>query len=163
MKQIIMLAAIFLSVAGAKARTTNVFNHATAIEVNDSVSRVTAENDEVPPKFNGNLTKYLSKNLHYPSKAEKDRVQAKLTMSFVVERDGSLSNIKMKDIKVLQILNSKISGAPVIVQREFLKPSLRAMYKEAKRVIKAMPKWQPGIKNGKPGRARCYLTINFRP
>jgi len=58
-------------------------------------------------------------------------------MQFVVERDGSLTDIKA------------------------LRAPTQAMADEATRVLKASPKWTPGIQNGRPVRAQYTIPINF--
>ena len=76
-------------------------------------------------------------NLKYPEDAKKNGVGGKVYMSFVVEKDGSLTDIKV------------IKG---------VSPELDA---EAVRLIKESPKWQPGSAAGTPCRVRYIFPINF--
>ena len=112
--------------------------------------------DEVPPKveetkifdvveqmphFNGGdaaLMEYLQKNIKYPVIAEENGIQGRVVTTFVVERDGSIT-----DVKVIKSVD----------------PSLD---KEAVRVVKSMPKWVPGKQNGSAVRVKFTLPVTFR-
>jgi periplasmic protein TonB len=96
---------------------------------------------EVLPQFPGGLDKfgaYLAKTIKYPAVDRENNLQGKVVMQFVVERDGSLTDIKA------------IRG-----------PS-EAMKEEAIRVLRGSPKWKPGIQNGRPVRAQYTVPINFQ-
>ena len=84
------------------------------------------------------LKVWLSKNVHYPPVAEENGVQGTVLCSFVVERDGTISNAR--------------------VARE-VDPSLN---REALRVVKSMPKWIPGKQNGKTVRVKYTIPISFK-
>lgn len=90
------------------------------------------------PKFDGDVVSWLAENMKYPIIAEENGIQGRVIMSFIVERDGSLSNI---------------------VVRKSVDPSLD---KEAIRVINAMPKWKPGCINGLPVRVNYTLPVAFK-
>ncbi len=93
---------------------------------------------EVSPEFPGGIQKfysYLQKNYRYPPMAREQGVSGKVIMQFVVERDGSLT-----DIKVLRDLGLGTG-------------------EEAIRLLKSMPKWKPGIQNGRP--VRVAYTLPF--
>ena len=95
---------------------------------------------EKQPLFPGGeagFGKYLQKNLRYPAIARENNVQGRVVLTFVVERDGSLT-----DIKVLRPLGSGTD-------------------EEAIRVLKSSPKWSPGIQNGRPVRVQYSIPINF--
>ena len=96
---------------------------------------------EIQPSFaggNDEMYKFLSKNLKYPSAAQRAGVQGKVFLSFVVEKDGSLSNVQ--DIKGIGF----------------------GCDEEAIRVIKMMPKWNPGRQQGNAVRVRFTLPIFFK-
>ena len=84
------------------------------------------------------LMDWLSSNLQYPPKCQEQGVQGQVIVSYVVEKDGSLTD--------LQVVWSKV-------------PELT---EEALRVMKLMPKWVPAKHNGKPVRSRFNLPIRFR-
>jgi protein TonB len=91
------------------------------------------------PEFPGGLTamnEYLATNMKYPKRAVENAVQGTVVLEFIVEKDGSLTNIK-----VFRDIGSDCG-------------------KEAVRLVEAMPKWSPGYKNGQ--RARAKFTMPFR-
>lgn len=93
------------------------------------------------PSFPGgtrSLMQFLSSNIKYPVEAENLGIQGRVICSFIVEKDGSISNINVAQ-----------SVAPSLDQ-------------EAVRVIKAMPKWIPGETDGEQVRVKYTLPLNFR-
>ena len=96
---------------------------------------------EEMPQFPGGqaaLLEYLAKNIKYPVVAEENGVQGRVIVTFVVERDGSIT-----DVRVVKSVD----------------PSLD---KEAARVVKSMPKWQPGKQNGSAVRVKYTVPVQFR-
>ncbi len=96
---------------------------------------------EEMPEFPGGqsaLMKYLSENIRYPVIAQENGIEGRVICSFVVERDGSITDVQV------------VRGVD---------PSLD---REAVRVIQSMPKWKPGKQRGKPVRVRFTLPIVFR-
>jgi protein TonB len=96
---------------------------------------------EQMPQFKGGdaaLMDYLNKNIKYPVIAEENGIQGRVVTTFVVERDGSIT-----DVKVIKSVD----------------PSLD---KEAVRVVKSMPKWNPGKQNGSAVRVKFTLPVTFR-
>ena len=115
-------------------------------DIYDNVPKSTMDADifdraEVMPSFqNGakGLTKYLKENLRYPKTAVKNKVEGKVWVKFIVEKDGSISN-------------------PVI-----LKTTVGSeCTDEALRLVNKMPKWWPGKQNGKAVRVYYILPITF--
>ena len=96
--------------------------------------------EEMPsfPGGNGALMSYLNGNTKYPVVAQENGVQGKVIISFVVERDGSIS-----DVKVARSVD----------------PSLD---REAQRVVKSMPRWTPGKQNGQTVRVKYTVPVVFR-
>ena len=96
--------------------------------------------EEMPsfPGGNGALMSYLNGNTKYPVVAQENGVQGKVIISFVVERDGSIS-----DVKVARSVD----------------PSLD---REAQRVVKSMPRWKPGKQNGSAVRVKYTVPVVFR-
>jgi protein TonB len=82
--------------------------------------------------------KFLSKNLRYPPEAQDAGVGGRVYMSFVVEKDGTLSNFTVE------------RGAGY------------GMDEEAKRVLKLAKAWKPGLQNGRPVRVKFVIPINFQ-
>ncbi|MDE5842925.1 MAG: energy transducer TonB [Muribaculaceae bacterium] len=96
---------------------------------------------EQPAEFPGGqaaMMKWLSNNIRYPESAQQNGISGRVVVKFVVERDGSVSS-------------------PTIV-----KGVDRDLDQEALRVVKRMPKWQPGKNNGQPVRSYFNLPVTFR-
>lgn len=95
---------------------------------------------EQSPSFPGGyqaMSDFIGKNLKYPEQATKNGVQGKVLVSFVVETDGSIT-----DVKVIRGIGSGCD-------------------EEAVRVVKAMPKWQPAMKEGKAVAMQFYIPFSF--
>lgn len=96
---------------------------------------------EQPAEFPGGqaaMMKWLSNNIRYPESAQQNGISGRVVVKFVVEKDGSI-------------------GSPQIV-----KGVDRDLDQEALRVVKRMPKWQPGKNNGQPVRSYFNLPVTFR-
>lgn len=96
---------------------------------------------EQQPSFPGGreeLFKYLAYNVKYPIDAAEKKIEGRVLVTFVVEHDGSISNVN--------VANS-------------VYPSLD---KESIRVVSGMPKWIPGKANGKTVRVKYTIPITFR-
>ena len=96
--------------------------------------------EEMPsfPGGQGALMAFLSSNIKYPVVAQENGVQGRVIVGFVVERDGSIT-----DVKVMRSVD----------------PSLD---REAQRVVKSMPKWKPGKQNGSAVRVKYTVPVVFR-
>ena len=84
------------------------------------------------------LTGYLRDNIKYPTVAAENGVQGRVVVGFVVERDGSIT-----DVNILRGVD----------------PSLD---REAMRVVKSMPRWNPGKQNGSAVRVKYQVPVSFR-
>ena len=113
----------------------------------ESVSTKAPDNDsiynivEVMPEFPGGMDKmanYLSENIKYPEEAKDKGISGRVFLSFVIEKDGSVT-----DVKVMRSVDPIVDN-------------------EAVRVVKAMPKWKPGTMKGKPVRVSYVLPISFK-
>ena len=93
---------------------------------------------EKQPTFKGNVNLWLAQNMRYPKEAVKNNIEGKVIVSFVIEKDGSVSNVK-----ALRSPHSSLTD-------------------EAIRVIKAMPNWNPGTMSGKPVRVKYTLPLSFK-
>ena len=99
---------------------------------------ITVEQMPMYPGGDGALLGYLRDNIHYPTVAAENGVQGRVVVGFVVERDGSIT-----DVKILRGVD----------------PSLD---REAMRVVKSMPKWTPGKQNGSAVRVKYQVPVSFR-
>ena len=96
---------------------------------------------EQPAEFPGGtaaMMKWLSQNINYPEAAQMNDIQGRVMVKFVVEKDGSIGNVSI------------------------LKGVDRDLDREALRVVKKMPKWQPGKNNGVPVRSYFNLPVMFK-
>ena len=95
---------------------------------------------EQMPEYPGGmqaLFEYLSQNLKYPEDAKEQKIEGRVIAIFVVETDGSISNV------------------------EVVKPVFPSLDAEAVRVLSGMPKWKPGMQSGKVVRVKYTVPINF--
>ena len=93
------------------------------------------------PQFEGGMeafTKWLTQNLCYPAEAQRGGIQGKVVVSFIINRDGSISSPKIEQ-----------SVHPLLDR-------------EAMRVVKIMPRWKPGKENDKPCRTLFAIPIVFQ-
>lgn len=115
---------------------------APAVEEEEPEEQTIFEVVEQMPEFpNGGmagLMQFLSKNIKYPTIAQENGTQGRVTVQFVVNRDGSIV-----DAKVLRGVDPYLD-------------------KEALRVIGTMPKWKPGMQRGKPVRVKYTVPVMFR-
>ena len=104
---------------------------------NDSIYQIV---DEMPQYPGGEkaMMEYVAKNVKYPQEAKDKEIQGRVFVSFVVEKDGSVSTVK--------VLRGIGGGCD----------------EEAVRVVSSMPKWKPGIKDGKPVRVSYMMPLNFK-
>lgn len=96
---------------------------------------------EKMPEYPGGqaaLFEYLQKNVKYPADAEKKKIEGRVLVTFVVNTDGSITDIE-------------------VVRKTF--PSLDA---EAVRVISGMPRWKPGEQKGQKVRVKYTVPLTFR-
>lgn len=129
------------AVATDNEKTGNASNEVVA------TSRKPSDSDEVfvvvekQPEFPGGILammQFLSDNIRYPKDAQEGKIQGRVFCSFIINKDGSIS-----DVNVMRSVD----------------PSLDA---EAIRVIGAMPNWKPGLQRGNPINVRYVLPITFQ-
>lgn len=92
------------------------------------------------PAFPGGMEamiQFISNNIQYPADAQKQKVDGRVLVNFVVEKDGSITEVKV------------------------IKPAFPSLDAEAVRVVKAMPKWKPGYQKGQAVRVQFTMPINF--
>ena len=115
-------------------------------EDSEAISQVTKEDEVVHirvdrmPEFPGGqaaLVNYLVNNVIYPIPAQEQGIQGRVVCQFIVEKDGSVG-----DVKVIRGVHESLDN-------------------EAIRVVEAMPKWIPGVQGGEIVRVRYTLPIRF--
>lgn len=107
-------------------------------EIVEEVPFIIVENMPTFPGGEKKMLEYVAKNVKYPQLAKEVGTQGRVFVSFVVEKDGSITNVT--------ILRGIGSGCD----------------EEAMRVVKSMPKWNPGLQCGRAVRVSCNLPINFK-
>ena len=105
-------------------------------KTNQNVYDVVEQNPEYPGGMPA-MIEFLQANIKYPEDAIKQNIGGRVIVMFVVEPDGSLSNVR-------------------VARKVF--PSLDD---EAVRVVKSMPKWEPGKEKGRPVRVNFTLPVVF--
>ena len=127
--------------------SANAQNTQTKENAQDSVSAKIWDDDygEIMPQFPGGeaaLWDYIKKNLRYPQEAKKKGIQGRVIVRFIIETDGSIS-----DVKVVKSVDSLLNN-------------------EAVRIVKSMPKWKPGgmMSKGKTvlKKIKYTIPINFK-
>ncbi|MBQ8702897.1 MAG: energy transducer TonB [Bacteroidales bacterium] len=133
MKKILSLLAFALLTVGAVMAQNN-----GSATVGDEIYTVV----EQKPQFPGGedaLLQWLGTHVQYPEKAKAEKLEGKVYVTFVVERDGSITNVR------------------IVAPRE----KMALLEEEAVRVVRAMPKWEPGKVRGKKVRVQFNLPIVF--
>ena len=102
------------------------------------IFEVVEQMPEFPNGGMAGLMQYLSKNIKYPTIAQENGTQGRVTVQFVVNADGSIV-----DAKVIRGVDPYLD-------------------KEALRVINSMPKWKPGMQRGKAVRVKYTVPVMFR-
>ncbi|RAV97948.1 energy transducer TonB [Pseudochryseolinea flava] len=113
---------------------------------------------EEMPEYTGGMSsfkQFLSDNIKYPADAIQRGISATLFANFIVNKDGSIS-----DVKVIQAKYASANGE--LKENELPSTIADKFTNEAIRVIQAMPKWRPGKQNGKNVRVRFVVPINFQ-
>jgi TonB family protein len=94
------------------------------------------------PLFNGNeawtFIDWVAKQIRYPEDAIKNKITGRVTVRFVVEKDGALSSIEV------------LKGVDLTLDNEAI------------RAIKSSPKWTPGMKNNVPVRVSLFIPVEFK-
>ena len=111
-----------------------------AIAPADTAKNVVYDVTETMPQFPGGqevLLKYLAANIKYPASAVKAKKQGRVLVTFVIQKDGSVTNARIA---------------------RSVDPELDA---EALRIVKAMPNWTPGTQDGKPVNVKYIIPVNF--
>ncbi len=140
---LLLLSAMSFSVANAQESVGDTVASKIAERPNDSKQTMDPLKTKIDkmPMFPGGtqaLLKYLSENVKYPVDAEKKKKSGRVIVRFVVDTDGSIDDV------------------------EVAKSVWPSLDDEAVRVTEAMPKWRPGIKDGKVVRVRFTLPITFQ-
>lgn len=117
------------------------------------------------PRFMGgerNLRYYLTHKIDYPREANVYGLEGVTVMKFTIERNGKISNVKVKDNRITVEDKLPFRKLPGDEQNVVRQRALDAFAKEATRVIEEMPDWEPGLRYGIPVKVEYEMPINFR-
>jgi len=89
--------------------------------------------------FMEQMAKHIKRNQNYPERAMEDNIQGRVSVLFVIDKDGSITNVQVRGAKGGELLE-----------------------KEAKRVIEKLPKFKPGMQRGKPVKVKYSQPITFK-
>ena len=122
---------------------------------------------EQQPEFTGGLDsmfRFLGRNVQYPKIARDKNVEGTVYVGFVVEMDGSISEVKVKREPTYPKDSIQILTGANGARGYKLVPSAAegSLGREAMRVVASMPKWKPGKQKGKPVRVAYTLPIKFK-
>lgn len=109
--------------------------------VNANTDKILFRVIEELPEFPGGATelmKWLTRNIHYPTSAQERNIDGKVVVSFIINKNGTLS-----DIKIIKSLDPDCDN-------------------EVLRVIKKMPRWKPGTEKGKAVRSQYVIPVVFK-
>jgi hypothetical protein len=108
------------------------------------------------------VLQYLYNNIRYPKEAQKEMVEAKVLTSFIIEKDGSLSNITIENT-TLQFFDAKKKAEKLGMSEEELKQHFGKQFQEETiRLLTEMPKkWKPGKIADKPVRTKFEMPVHF--
>jgi BlaR1 peptidase M56/Gram-negative bacterial TonB protein C-terminal len=133
----------------------------------DSTDPVFVKVDEVAEYVGGrdSMFRFLGRNIKYPADARQSKIEGTVWLEFVVEKDGSLTDIKVKKnitptatdtIQSYYADGRKAGGLKIVTNQD------ETCAEEAMRVVKLMPKWRAGRTKGKPVRSSYILPIKFK-
>lgn len=108
------------------------------VVVEDEIFVIVEENPQFPDGGTAGLLQYLGKNIKYPTIPQENGTQGRVTVQFVVNKDGGIV-----DVKVIRGVDPYLD-------------------KEAVRVISTMPKWIPGKQRGVPVRCKFTVPVTFK-
>ena len=132
-KRIVAIVAAVLMGGAAMAQTEG-----TAAAVDNAIYTVVEHDPEFPGGMDA-LVAWVGSHVEYPAEAREAGLQGTVFVTFVVERDGSITNVR------------------VVAPKE----KMALLEEEAVRVVRAMPKWKPGKVRGKKVRVQFNLPIQF--
>lgn len=139
MKRILPLLALLAIIIGvAQSQTPQSADDSTATAA--ALSNKVFRNVEIPASYpggSGKMMEFINDSLQYPEEAIDANVSGKVRLQFVVEKDGSISNIKT------------------------LESPHSALESEAKRLVKIMPRWNPGTIHDVPVRSYVQFPLTF--
>ena len=124
---------------------------------------LTAEGNKMPKFKSGtaSVMQYLSNNMKYPKEADQNGVEGRVIVSFLVNKDGVVCNVRPARVDLrffdLQKMSEKTGKSEQALRNHYSK----LFADEAARVIGAMPKWKPAVFQGEKVGAYCSVPVTF--
>jgi TonB family protein len=136
MKKLVIILFALMSVVNISAQQQKLFYLLPSLKPNAEQVKI----DQMPEFPGGQqaLRSYFARNLKYPVIAQESGIQGTARCEFIVETDGTLTDIKI----------SESSGD-------------KSLDKEALRFVRSMPKWKPAKSNGQPVRVKTSIPVKF--
>jgi periplasmic protein TonB len=131
----------FTSLLGQNIKRDSIFRIGPVIDYlppPDSMKVYNVPDVQIQPQFSGDIKKYLADSIKYPDEARKKNIQGVVYISFIIEKNGTVSTVAV------------------------LRSSDTSLSNEAKRVVSTMPKWTQGKQNGEPVRVQEVLPVHFK-
>jgi TonB family protein len=119
---------------------SRIYHKGEVVPTTDTTGQIYVSVEQMPEFYGGTAAffKFLGSSIHYPLEARTNQIQGKVYVNFIIEKDGSITN-------VTTIAGSKDAS----------------LKNEAIRVVRSSPAWQPGLTNGIPVRVKYTVPISF--
>ena len=150
MNKVLLILLLTMVTLGANAQVTT---DTTLVDVEQMAKSETAK----MPKYKSGM----ASDLKYPKEADENGVEGKVLMTFVVDKDGSLTQITPLRTAVHFFDVKKLSEKTGINEQELINHYGQLFQEEGIRILAAMPKWKPGMLNGEPVRVKYTLPVTF--
>ena len=157
MNKVLLILLLTMITLGSNAQVTT---DTTLVDVEQMAKSETAK----MPKYKSGMAsvvQYVMNNLKDPKEADENGVEGKVLMTFVVDKDGSLTQITPLRTAVHFFDVKKLSEKTGINEQELINHYGQLFQEEGIRILAAMPKWKPGMLNGEPVRVKYTLPVTF--
>lgn len=136
------------------------------VTVNKKPKKLTKEDIASMPQFPGGqkaMAEYMEEHLVYPKAAEKYAAKCKVIVSFVVEKDGTVSNVQTMDCTMGSVPSAKMKELSADEQKLINKELSRLFEKSAHEAVQQMPQWTPAKDlQGNAVRVKYRIPISFK-
>jgi Gram-negative bacterial TonB protein C-terminal len=128
--------------------------------INDKDSILFEETIPEYPNGNQEMFRFLASQIRYPKEARESGAQGNVFVAFIINADGSVSDVYVK--KIDKIFKAQSEEKRMIEASKISLKHYKAIEEEAIRVVKLMPKWKPGMQQNRPVRVAYTLPIKFK-
>lgn len=120
---------------------------------------------EQQPEFPGGdaaLLRYISAKIHYPSVSAENGIQGRITVNFVVDKDGTVGDARVLRSSCYYYRTDTDANGRTVSTKVNVDGGDAHLEQEALRVVNSLPKFYPGLMNGVPVKVWYTVPINFR-